>query len=78
MVSKIGQTCVDNFLDRENSIKTSNKTESDPRTRRKHKMLEAQPSYITGGELRDFQLKGLNWLAYNWSLGKNGILADEV
>ena len=41
-------------------------------------MLEAQPSYIVGGELRDFQLKGLNWLAYNWSLGKNGILADEV
>ena len=41
-------------------------------------MLETQPHYITGGELRDFQLKGLNWLAYNWSLGKNGILADEV
>jgi len=78
LVSKIGQACVDNFLDRENSIKTSNKTESDPRTRRKHKMLETQPHYITGGELRDFQLKGLNWLAYNWSLGKNGILADEV
>jgi len=41
-------------------------------------MLESQPSYINGGELRDFQLKGVNWLAYNWSLGKNGILADEV
>lgn len=78
LVSKIGQPAVDNFLDRENSIKSSNKLESELRTRRKHKMLEAQPSYIHGGELRDFQLKGLNWLAYNWSLGKNGILADEV
>ena len=78
LVSKIGQSTVDNFLDRENSIKSSNKLESELRTRRKHKMLEMQPSYITGGELRDFQLKGLNWLAYNWSLGKNGILADEV
>ncbi|KAI5808830.1 SNF2 family N-terminal domain-containing protein, partial [Peziza echinospora] len=78
LVSKIGQACIDNFLDRENDIKSSNKAESEVRTRRKHKMLESQPSYINGGELRDFQLKGVNWLAYNWSLGKNGILADEM
>lgn len=38
------------------------------------------PDYIkaTGGELKDFQLTGLNWLAYLWSRGENGILADEV
>ena len=41
-------------------------------------MLDAQPSYIKGGELRDFQMKGLNWLAFNWSKGHNGILADEM
>ncbi|KAI6000546.1 SNF2 family N-terminal domain-containing protein [Pisolithus albus] len=38
------------------------------------------PEYIstTGGQLKDFQLTGLNWLAYLWSKGENGILADEM
>ena len=38
------------------------------------------PEYIsaTGGSLKDFQLTGLNWLAYLWSKGENGILADEM
>ena len=38
------------------------------------------PEYIaeTGGALKDFQLTGLNWLAYLWSNGENGILADEM
>ncbi|KAF7321708.1 ATP-dependent DNA helicase [Mycena kentingensis (nom. inval.)] len=38
------------------------------------------PEYIarTGNQLKDFQLTGLNWLAYLWSKGENGILADEM
>ena len=42
--------------------------------------IEKDPDYITatGGELKDFQLTGLNWLAYLWSKGENGILADEM
>ena len=42
--------------------------------------IAADPEYIrqTGGELKDFQLTGLNWLAYLWSKGENGILADEM
>lgn len=42
--------------------------------------IQEDPPYIkaTGGELKDFQLTGLNWLAYLWSRGENGILADEV
>lgn len=42
--------------------------------------IETDPEYIkkTGGELKDFQLTGLNWLAYLWSKGENGILADEM
>ena len=31
-----------------------------------------------GPQLKDFQLTGLNWLAYCWSRTENGILADEV
>ena len=40
--------------------------------------LTAQPSYIRDGRLRDYQLEGLNWLIYSWSLDNNCILADEM
>lgn len=42
--------------------------------------IEKQPDYITatGGELKEFQLTGLNWLVYLWTKGENGILADEM
>ena len=50
--------------------------------------LNARPTYVkinedppylrAGGELKPFQLTGLNWLAYLWSKGENGILADEA
>lgn len=41
--------------------------------------MTAQPDYIdVGGELKDFQITGLNWLAYLWCRHENGILADEV
>jgi chromodomain-helicase-DNA-binding protein 1 len=47
-------------------------------TRSPHKPIREQPSYIKGGELRDFQITGLNFLAYNWCKGNNVILADEM
>ncbi|KAH9892574.1 SNF2 family N-terminal domain-containing protein [Cubamyces lactineus] len=42
--------------------------------------IKEDPPYLTatGGQLKDFQLTGLNWLAYLWSQGDNGILADEM
>lgn len=41
--------------------------------------ITEDPPYLTeGGQLKPFQLTGLNWLAYLWSQGENGILADEV
>ncbi|CAL1707651.1 unnamed protein product [Somion occarium] len=42
--------------------------------------LEEDPPYLvaTGGELKEFQLTGLNWLTYLWCEGENGILADEM
>jgi chromodomain-helicase-DNA-binding protein 1 len=42
--------------------------------------MHKDPEYIatTGGSLKDFQLTGLNWLAFLWSKGDNGILADEM
>lgn len=28
--------------------------------------LQAQPSFLTAGQLRDYQLEGLNWMTYAW------------
>jgi hypothetical protein len=28
--------------------------------------LDQQPQYLTFGQLRDYQLDGLNWLTYSW------------
>ncbi|KAI9496031.1 SNF2 family N-terminal domain-containing protein [Zychaea mexicana] len=37
-----------------------------------------QPSLVTGGVLRDYQLAGVEWLISLWENGLNGILADEM
>ena len=36
------------------------------------------PFYIKGGEMRDYQIRGLNWLISLYENGINGILADEM
>lgn len=41
-------------------------------------MMHAQPPYLTGGTLMDYQLEGLNWIYYRWHQRQNGILADEM
>uniref|UniRef100_A0A1I7YKY5 Helicase ATP-binding domain-containing protein n=1 Tax=Steinernema glaseri TaxID=37863 RepID=A0A1I7YKY5_9BILA len=40
--------------------------------------FEQSPSYICGGEMRDYQIRGLNWLISLQHNGINGILADEM
>ena len=37
-----------------------------------------QPSLVTGGTMRSYQLEGLEWLFQLYSNGVNGILADEM
>ncbi|KAK0522492.1 ATP-dependent DNA helicase Hrp3 [Tilletia horrida] len=49
-----------------------------PIERPKFVRFEEQPDFIKGGTLKEFQMKGLNWLAYLWSRRENGILADEM
>ncbi|KAH3677626.1 hypothetical protein WICMUC_001729 [Wickerhamomyces mucosus] len=47
-------------------------------SRPRFEKLITQPKFIKNGELRDFQLTGLNWMAFLWSRNENGILADEM
>ncbi|CAG2236822.1 Chromatin-remodeling complex ATPase chain isw-1,Chromodomain-helicase-DNA-binding protein 1,SWI/SNF chromatin-remodeling complex subunit snf22,ISWI chromatin-remodeling complex ATPase CHR11,Lymphocyte-specific helicase,Probable ATP-dependent DNA helicase CHR12,ISWI chromatin-remodeling complex ATPase CHR17,ISWI chromatin-remodeling complex ATPase ISW1,Helicase SRCAP,Probable ATP-dependent helicase PF08_0048,Chromodomain helicase hrp1,Helicase swr-1,Transcription regulatory protein SNF2,ISWI chromatin-remod len=40
--------------------------------------FEESPSYIKSGEMRDYQIRGLNWMISLYEHGINGILADEM
>nr|AML25532.1 ATP-dependent chromatin remodeler iswi-1 [Euschistus heros] len=40
--------------------------------------FDASPFYIKSGELRDYQIRGLNWMISLYEHGINGILADEM
>jgi len=79
IVSKTSQDKIDAYLDRQNhALAPAKSAHYNAGPRPKFKPLTKQPSYVRNGELRDFQLTGLNWLAYRWSLNENGILADEM
>lgn len=80
-IRSIAKEQIDAFRKREADAKFPYKSVSYPKTQRPpFKKITEDPDYIvsTGGELKDFQLTGLNWLAYLWSKGENGILADEM
>jgi chromodomain-helicase-DNA-binding protein 1 len=80
-VKPIAQDQIEAYRRREAEAKFPYKSVSYSRQNRpQFKKITQDPDYIkaTGGELKDFQLTGLNWLAYLWSKGDNGILADEM
>lgn len=78
LVSEHAQDKIDQFLDRSSRSWQSDRNEMNPDTRSRMSKLEHQPSYIKGGQLREFQMKGLNFLALNWTRSNNVILADEM
>ncbi|KAF7508417.1 hypothetical protein GJ744_009270 [Endocarpon pusillum] len=41
-------------------------------------LKESQPTMVTGGQLMDYQVEGMNWLYYQWYKIQNCILADEM
>lgn len=41
-------------------------------------IFDKSPWYIKNGEMRDYQVRGLNWLIQLQHNGINGILADEM
>lgn len=80
-IRPIGKEQIDAFRQREAEASFPFKSTVYPRQGRpSFEKIKEDPQYITdtGGELKDFQLTGLNWLAYLWSRGENGILADEM
>ena len=79
-----------NFITNNNNKKLSNNKEL-KRTTENHEdynidlyddcnfiKLEKQPYLLKGGELKEYQLDGLNWLLNLYYQKINGILADEM
>ncbi|EMD00989.1 hypothetical protein BAUCODRAFT_192112 [Baudoinia panamericana UAMH 10762] len=78
LVSELAQKEIDRYLDRSTHLPQSNHREANLATRTDYKPFRTQPEYIKGGELREFQIHGLNFLAHHWCKGNNVILADEM
>lgn len=77
LISQISQTEIDRFLDRCSHPPISNKAESGF-SRSKFDPIHGTPSFVQNGELKEFQVKGVNFMAYNWTRGRNVVLADEM
>jgi chromodomain-helicase-DNA-binding protein 1 len=76
---EIAAAAIESFLAREASPHLPAKSANYNKGRPKFVKLTEEPAYVSKcGTLKDFQVVGLNWMAYLWSRGDNGILADEV
>ena len=77
-IADIAPDAVSKFQARQNSKILPSYSASYGKHRPRFEKLTSQPLYVKNGTLRDFQLTGLNWMAYLWSRNENGILADEM
>ncbi len=78
-VQAIAADAVEDYLERTGSAHLPHRSANYAKGRPKFTKLTEVPEYITKcGTLKEFQVTGLNWLAYLWSRGENGILADEM
>ena len=78
-IAKIAQPEIDAFITRSTASTIPHKSAPYTRNRPAFTAIKAQPSYLdVGGQLKEFQITGLNWLAYLWCRHENGMLADEV
>lgn len=79
-IKERNQTEIDEYYSRQrNSRKPWESAVYASGRRPAYKKIPEMPEYLKpGGELKEFQLTGLNWLAYSWANEQNGILADEV
>ncbi|OLL25270.1 Chromodomain helicase hrp3, partial [Neolecta irregularis DAH-3] len=78
LIADMAQEQIDAYLNRTNSTIAPHRSKCYGSSRPVYRKLAQQPNYVQGGELRDFQLKGLNWMAFLWAKNENGILADEM
>ncbi|KAI8375142.1 SNF2 family N-terminal domain-containing protein [Blakeslea trispora] len=79
LIANDHQAEIDDFMIREQNTNIPHRSLTYHRGNRPDfSAFKTQPSFITGGELRDYQLHGVNWMYYLWCRNENGILADEM
>lgn len=78
LVSHIAQREIDRFLDRSSRPPVSDKKESIPASRKPFEPIKGTPSFLQNGQLKEFQVKGVNFMAFNWVKNRNVVLADEM
>uniref|UniRef100_V5ETJ6 Chromatin remodelling complex ATPase chain n=1 Tax=Kalmanozyma brasiliensis (strain GHG001) TaxID=1365824 RepID=V5ETJ6_KALBG len=77
-IKEIAQDAIAAYLKRSASNTVPWRSQNFSQGRPKYTRMTEQPAFISAGTLKDFQMTGLNWLAYLWSKNENGILADEM
>ena len=79
-IKERNQVEIDDYYSRQkNTRKPWESAVYPPGRRPPYTKISEMPEYLKpGGELKEFQLTGLNWLAYSWANEQNGILADEM
>ena len=80
-ILEIAPELVEKYQHRQNSrISPQHSVNYGTGHRPKFTKLSAQPEYVGNDvlQLRDFQLTGINWMAFLWSRHESGILADEM
>mmetsp|Transcript_2445 Transcript_2445/g.9202 ORF Transcript_2445/g.9202 Transcript_2445/m.9202 type:complete len:1438 (-) Transcript_2445:1350-5663(-) len=78
-IQTAAQEKIDAFRERKRSLPYQYYPSSDvERSPQSFERMETQPSFISGGELRDYQLEGVNWMHFSWCKRTNIIMADEM
>ncbi|XP_058107074.1 protein CHROMATIN REMODELING 5 isoform X1 [Magnolia sinica] len=74
------QDAIDEYKAREAAMSVQGKLVDFQRKKSKAilRKLDEQPEWLKGGNLRDYQLEGLNFLVNSWRNDTNVILADEM
>ncbi|KAK2750544.1 hypothetical protein FQN55_002145 [Onygenales sp. PD_40] len=78
LISEIAQPEIDRYLDRCSHPPVSSKLEANVATRSSFEPIKGTPDFVQNGQLKEFQVKGVNFMAYNWVRGRNVVLADEM
>ncbi|GLT51053.1 hypothetical protein SLA2020_245000 [Shorea laevis] len=74
------QDAIDEYKARDAAMAEQGKMVDHQRKKSKASLrkLDEQPEWLRGGQLRDYQLEGLNFLVNSWRNDTNVILADEM
>jgi len=84
LTSEEDMAAIDAFLEREQAASSPVSSRFNPfgskASRKPFKRITQQPTWLhgQGRTLRDYQLEGVNWLAFSWCHNRNVILADEM